>query len=185
MDQGAKAYSGAVREADSQARGVFSFMEISITIVIVIVLGGVAAAALWVSFSMFAQAEDYANFNAEIGSALQKLGREFSLVGLGMPNNVKSAGDFASAFAYPANPPIMASMGSADAPWGGPVTVGNENLSNGYDRTMMVTRTTSVPGGDMYIVPELYYAWGVPTGVKALFPSPDPVGRQGDTVTVT
>ncbi|MDR1875447.1 MAG: hypothetical protein LBQ90_10615 [Synergistaceae bacterium] len=160
----------------------FSFAELLITLTITSILGGAAVIVLWFAFGIFSQSDAYMTANAEMELAIQRLGREFTLIGLGMPNNRKGAGSFASAFAYPTRSPIMALMGTSGGVWGGPVTVGKANPSNVYDVSAM--QQTTLDGGDVYVGPELYYAWAVPTGVRA-FTSSDVKVHRGATVTVT
>jgi hypothetical protein len=112
--------------------------------------------------------------------AVQRLSRDFALIGLGMPNNRKGEGSFALAFRNGGvvNAPIMALMGNTSGTpdekrWGGPVTVADANPSHAYnDTTIKGTWNAGIPGGGAYLGPELYYAWGVPTNVKAIV-SPD------------
>ncbi|MDR1623110.1 MAG: prepilin-type N-terminal cleavage/methylation domain-containing protein [Synergistaceae bacterium] len=171
----------------------FSLVELLIALVIIAIVGGASLATLWFAFNTANQVDDYTAANTEIEQAVQQLGREFTLVGLGMPNNRSGRGSFASAFAYPAHPPIMALMGVSGDVWGGPVTVGNHNPSNEYNATTMDGSVNwradaSLPGGGVYAGRELYYAWGIPTGLKARYTSssPDPTKVQkGDKVTVT
>jgi hypothetical protein len=167
-----------------KARKAFSFVELLISMTITSLLGAVSVTVLWFALNMFSQSEAYTTANAEMELAVQKLGREFTLIGLGMPNNKKGEGSFASAFAYPAQPPVMAFMGAAGDSWGGPVTVGKANPSNAYDAASMQTDLTSTPGGDVYAGPELYYAWGVPTGIKAMT-SADVQVKRGASINVT
>jgi hypothetical protein len=86
-----------------------------------------------------------------------------------MPNNRKGEGSFVSTFSYSPNAPIMAFFGSNNNPWGGPVVVANTTGSGGYSAA---TITNPGQSGTAYVGPELYYAWGVPTGVKAQFRTP-------------
>jgi hypothetical protein len=94
----------------------------------------------------------------------------------------------------------MALMGISGASgvstdWGGPVTIGKDNPLNDYSPGMMDGRgnwraDASFPENGVYVGPELYYAWGVPTGLKASYysgASPDPTSTtagRGDKVTV-
>jgi len=164
----------------------FSLVEVLIVMVIIGILGGVALAALWFSVGSYSQMEDYTSAESEMSHAVHRLSREFVLIGLGMPNNRKGLGSFALTFrdAAGTNWPIMALMGNAGT--GGPVTVANPvNPAHTYTQATMqaalaaLTDEKSLPlgtpagvlgsGGDAYIGPELYYAWGIPTGVKAWF----------------
>jgi hypothetical protein len=61
--------------------------------------------------------------------------------------------------------PIMALMGAANQEWGGPVTLGQGAPT---EPDFQVTETDLITGRSVYHGPELYYAYGVPTGVKAL-----------------
>ncbi|MDR1977284.1 MAG: hypothetical protein LBQ42_00965 [Synergistaceae bacterium] len=163
-------------------------MELLIALVITFILGGCAIGALWFSFGTSNQIKDYAAANGEIEMVVQRLGREFVHIGLGMPNNRKGLGSFASAFAYPSSPPIMALMGASGDQWGGPATIGKDNPTHTYDRTFMETDLTTIFGTvSAYSGPELYYTWGVPTGVKAKVDSgilPGSKLERGSTVTL-
>jgi hypothetical protein len=167
-----------------KSKKAFSFVELLISVTITAILGGVILTVLWVALGLFAQSDSYTTANAEMELAVQKLGREFTLIGLGMPNNRTGEGSFTSAFAYPSRPPIMAFMGTSGESWGGPVTVGKANPSNVYAAASMETDLTFTPGGEAYVGPELYYAWGVPTKVKALTAA-DVQVKRGDSVSVT
>jgi hypothetical protein len=130
--------------------------------------------------------DDYTSAESEMEYAVQRLSRDFALIGLGMPNNRRGVGSFASTFWLSSNKPVMAFFGSTtDTTWGGPVTVANENTGDAYNATtitnpgLLVSPDRFGPGGAAYVGPELYYAWAVPTGVKARFRKPD------DEVTVT
>jgi hypothetical protein len=93
-----------------------------------------------------------------------------------MPNNRGGQGSFAAAFAYPKNPPIMSLMGASGDLWGGPVSITASNSENmTYNAMTLNGAGTRVgnprfgPGAAAYVGPELYYAWGVPTGVKGRY----------------
>jgi hypothetical protein len=138
----------------------------------------IAVASLWLIFGAYFQMNGCALADAEIGNAIQKITRDFALIGLGMPNNRKGRRSFAAAFSFPSNPPVMAFLGSASDPrWGGPVTVANANPDHRYDETGItgtrLWRTDQPsafgPGGGAYVGPELYYVFAVPTGVRARF----------------
>jgi hypothetical protein len=124
--------------------------------------------------------DDYTSVESEMEYAAQRLSRDFALIALGMPNNRKGEGSFASTFAFSSTTaPVMAFFGSTTDPnWGGPVTVANDTPGSVYDATTITNPglTTDAnlfgPGGNAYVGPELYYAWAVPTGVKARFHTP-------------
>ncbi|MDR1978549.1 MAG: type II secretion system GspH family protein [Synergistaceae bacterium] len=162
-----------VSKKASRGKRAFSLVELLIVIIVVAILGGAAVSALWMIFNMLNQTSDYIGGREEIEFVAQSVGREISNVGLGMPNNRKARGSFAASFAGSTPPPIMAIMGNPGEAWGGPVTLGHRNLSDNYARDMMVqsleTVATGVGSRDVYHGPELYYAWGVPTGVKARY----------------
>ncbi|MDR3264484.1 MAG: prepilin-type N-terminal cleavage/methylation domain-containing protein [Synergistaceae bacterium] len=157
-------------------RRAFSLVEVMIAVFIMSILGSVATGVLWFAIGMFSQLDDYTSANMEMEFALQKLSREFTLIGLGMPNNRGGQGSFAAAFAYPANPPIMSLMGASGDLWGGPVSITASNPENAtYDATTLNGAGTRVnsprfgPGAAACVGPELYYVWGVPTGVKGRY----------------
>jgi prepilin-type N-terminal cleavage/methylation domain-containing protein len=161
-----------------KARKAFTFVEFLISIVIVGVLGGAALMLLWFSISSYAQMDDYTSAEQEMEYAVQRLSRDFAMIGLGMPNNRKGVGSFASTF-FSTNAPVMAFFGSsADEKWGGPVTVANTTTGSEYSATtirnpgLVDNPDVFGPGGSAYVGPELYYVWAVPTGVKARFRTP-------------
>ncbi|MDR2179576.1 MAG: type II secretion system GspH family protein [Synergistaceae bacterium] len=155
----------------------FTFVELLISIVIVSILGGAALMALWFSIGSYSQMDDYTSMESEMEYAVQRLSRDFAMIGLGMPNNRKGEGSFYSTFSFSSSTsPVMAFFGSpADERWGGPVTVANATTGSVYSATTITNpgRLASSdlfgPGGEAYVGPELYYAWAVPTGVKAEF----------------
>lgn len=137
------------------------------------ILGGVAITALWFFFGISSQTEDYAYGRQEIENAFQIIGRDITNAGLGMPNNRSERGTFTAAFrGRSGNNPPLALWGAPDAPnaWGGPVILGNRNNNpDGNPLTptnVQVMTTTDVDSEDVYIGPELYFAWAVPTGVR-------------------
>jgi prepilin-type N-terminal cleavage/methylation domain-containing protein len=154
----------------------FSFVELLISIVIVAILGGAALVVMWSLLGSYSQMDDYTSAESEMEYAVQRLSRDFAMIGLGMPNNRKGVGSFVSTFAHPAGRPVMAFFGSpSDTQWGGPATVANTTAGSGYNAATITAPSlfTSLdlfgPGGAAYVGPELYYAWGIPTGVKARF----------------
>jgi prepilin-type N-terminal cleavage/methylation domain-containing protein len=155
----------------------FSFVELLISMVIIAILGGAALMVLWFSIGSYSQMDDYTSAESEMEYAVQRLSRDFALIGLGMPNNRKGVGSFASTFSLPDNPPVMAFFGSTtdtDTIWGGPVTVANAT-TGAYSAATITNPGLSTASPDLlgpggaYVGPELYYAWAVPTGVKARF----------------
>lgn len=150
----------------------FTFVEVLIAMVIMAILGGVAISALFFLVTSFSQAEDYAAGRQDIEYVFQKLGRELTNAGLGMPNNRSGAGTFAESFrgTDDAHSPIMAFMGERGAGWGGPITLGIVNSNDRYgDRNMYVQISDDVlstSDNDVYLGSELYYAWSIPTGAR-------------------
>lgn len=168
-------------------RNAFSLTEVLIAMLIIAIVGGAAVAVLWFSFGMFSQTDDYTAMSAEMEFAVQRLSREFTLIGLGMPNNRQGKGSFASSFTFPGNNSIMALMGVAGEEWGGPVTVGKTNSLDVYSvaniKADLLVDPALEPGGAAYVGPELYYAWGVPTGVKAeTRPGDQGIRNNGDVI---
>ncbi|MDR1048998.1 MAG: prepilin-type N-terminal cleavage/methylation domain-containing protein [Synergistaceae bacterium] len=152
----------------------FTLVELLVSLVIAGMLGGVATVVLWFSVASYHQMNDYGSAESEMAYAAQRLSRDFALIGLGMPNNRRGVGSFVSTFSYSSNAPIMAFFGSdsgADPKWGGPVVVANATGSSGYSAAT-ITNPGLLSGTTTYVGPELYYAWGVPTGVKARFRTP-------------
>jgi hypothetical protein len=166
-------------------------VEVLIAMLVMSIVGGGVMGVLWFSFGAFFQLDDYTSANEEIDFAIQKLSREFTLVGLGMPNNRTGKGSFASAFAYVGGEsPIMSLMGAPGSNWGGPVTITNANSADKYEATTLdgsgnwKTDPELGPGG-AYVGAELYYAWGVPTGVKLIYPESSREKLDNVTVTVS
>jgi prepilin-type N-terminal cleavage/methylation domain-containing protein len=166
----------------------FSFVELLISIVIIAVLGGAALMLLWFTIGSYSQMDDYTSAEQEMEYAIQRLSRDFAMIGLGMPNNRKGVSSFASTFSFSSTPPVMAFFGSTtDTKWGGPVTVANTTTGSEYNATtitnpgLLTNADLFGPGGSAYVGPELYYAWAIPTGMKARFGTPD--GETGVEVT--
>jgi len=162
-----------------KTRKAFSFIELLIAMIIIGIVGGVAVTALWFAFNSFYQIDDYTAAESEIEFAVQRLFREFAMIGLGMPNNRQAKGSFAMSFRDPnsGNRPIMALFGDG-SDWGGPVTVSNANPTHVYNSTSLTpppltpstTPPSPIPAGypvGSFVGPELYYAWAVPTGIRA------------------
>ena len=144
------------------------------------ILGGVAVAALWLFSGIFSQTDDYTSARQDTEYVFQTIGRQFSNIGLGMPNNRSQEGTFAASFrGLGGSHPVMEQMGDRagnNIEWGGPVALGKVNLGNVYDGSYMVQSTTTMPDGrDVYVGPELFYAWAVPTGVMVRAQRTDPL----------
>jgi hypothetical protein len=163
-------------------------VELLTSILIVGILGGVVLMALWFSFESYFQLDDYTSAESEMEYAIQRLSRDFTMIGLGMPNNRKGTGSFFLTFSISSDPPVMPVMAffgssedSEDSKWGGPVTVANTNVDSKYDEETIRNLNPGLsknpdlfgPGGGAYVGPELYYAWAVPTGAKARFSTSD------------
>ena len=166
-----------------------TFIELLIAMIVVSIMGGVAVSALWFAFGIFNQTYDYVSASQEIEFVAQKIGREMTHVGLGMPNNRQGKGSFAMSFQnaphFSPALPLMAYMGEEGEPWGGPVTVGLDNPGDVYDKAHMATTPAADKSGSpIYHGPELYYAWGVATGVRVKLPDNVSAGhrKSGDEV---
>jgi len=166
----------------SKRARAFSLIEILIAVIIVAILGGVAITALWLFFFSFSQMDDYTSAEFELNYAAQRLKSDLALVGLGMPNNREGKGTFAATFRRGPNVadwPIMAWMGAPVAPgapdnfWGGPVTVAGH-----FDMTL-AQPIVPVPhdAAHGFVGPQLFYAWGIPTGMNAWFQHSPPFGE--------
>jgi len=127
-------------------------------------------------FNSFSQIDDYTSAEFQLNHAVQRVTREFAMIGLGMPNNRDGSGSFAWSFRLNAPPPITASFGPpAGTPneehwlWGGPVTVAAGNSTNfGPVRVDFVNpQANGGPNRNLFIGPQLFYAWAAPTGVRA------------------
>ena len=166
------------------SRRAFTFIDLLIAMIITAILGGAAVSALWFIFGVFNQTGDYVSAYQEIEFAAQRIGREMTHVGLGMPNNRQERGSFALSFES-ATPPPMALMGEAGEPWGGPITIGLKNSSDVYDKAHMTTTLKDRNGRSIYEGPELFYAWGVPTGVRVKLPQGEAAGQKKSGTIVT
>jgi len=162
-----KIYSGL------RSKKALTLVELVISVLIAAILGGAVVSSLWTIFHMFDQTNEYVAGRQEIEFVVQRIGREISNVGLGMPNNRQGKGSFADAFsaASATNEPFMAKMGAVGEDWGGPVTLSLRNAANNYSmpglHTYMVqARNVTIDGRTAYGGPELYYAWGISTGIK-------------------
>ena len=153
-----------VSKISSKRACAFSLTEVLISMLIIAVLGGVAVTALGLFFGSFSQMDDYTTAEAELNYAVQRLSREFAMIGLGMPNNRDGEGSFALSFRgfAAAGQPIIAHFGeSPPGAWGGPVTVAANSTNSGPAIAAMIA-------GRGFVGPELFYAWAVPTEVMAL-----------------
>lgn len=152
----------------------FTFTEVLIAVIIVGILGGVASAALWLFFNSFSQMGDYVSAETQLNFAVQMLSRDFALIGLGMPNNRDGDGSFAWSFrGNGAAWPVTANFGGAPPEWGGPVTVAAG--AGGANNMPLPVPLVNPPGGpnhDLFIGPELFYAFAVPTGVMVTVTAP-------------
>jgi len=154
-----------ISEISKRRSRAFSLTEILIAMIIVAIVGGAAAAALWLFVNSFSQMDDYTSAEFQLNHAVQRLSREFSMIGLGMPNNSGGDGSFAWSFrgeALAANRPVTSNFGgdpSEPGEWGGPVTIAAADSEN--------TNLVAAPllAGRGFIGPKLFYSWGVPTGV--------------------
>ena len=166
---------GAVSKTRSKA---FSLTEVLLALIIIGILGAASVGALWMFFNSFSQIDDYVSAEFQLNHAVQRISREFALIGLGMPNNRDGSGSFAWSFradnmplpitvffAPPMNTPL------GDAAWrqGGPVTVadGNSNNDNIITAALGNFAGAGGPNNDLFVGSQLFYAWAVPTGVMA------------------
>ena len=174
----------------SKTRKAFTLTEVLIGLLITATLGGTAVSALWFFVNSFSQMDDYTTMDTEMEHVVQRLARDFALIGLGMPNNRGGKGSFALSFMNRVGSsfgdrPIMARFGAEDDDWGGPVTVSSP------DATALPARVPrhSCAGGancylDNYFVgPELYYAWAARTGVMVKVSGP-PEASDGTDLTL-
>ena len=170
-----------------KARKAFSLTEILISLIIIGIVGGAASLGLWFAFSAFNQIEDYTTAEREIEQVVQRLSREFALIGLGMPNNADGLGTFAWSFRgaveHPLPPqPITAFFGPPhgtlpqnppptnliDRTWlqGGPVTVAGPGLNDTDINPATPCNICCNPADNIrFKGPQLFYAFGIPTGV--------------------
>jgi len=152
----------------------FSLTELLIAMIIASILGGVAIGALWLFFASFSQIDDLTSAEFQLNHAVQRLSREFAMIGLGMPNNRDGAGAFAWSFRGATPQPITALFGppAGSNPeawaWGGPVTVAAADSGNASPIPVGLHNPHPAgPNRNLFIGPQLFYAWGVPTGVMA------------------
>jgi hypothetical protein len=80
-----------------------------------------------------------------------------------MPNNRDDWGSFAQSFGGSDPQPVTALFGAPGSEWGGPVTVARGDSSN--TTVNQPDAVAARPG--IFVGPQLFYAWGVPTGVRA------------------
>ena len=167
-----------------KTRKAFTMVEMLLAIIVTAIVGGASLFALWFAFNTYYQLEDYSAAEVEIEHAIQRLSREFALIGLGMPNNrgelVETPpgsgtfvrvfrGSFVQSFLGSNPSPITSQFGLPDDVWGGPVTV-----AGGTSDNFTVVPPAAVPGHpnpNFSVGPQLFYAWGVPTGVRARIPT--------------
>jgi len=153
-----------------KTRKAFTLTEMMIAMIVVGIVGAASATGLWFALNTFFQLEDYTTAEAEIERAFQRLAREFTMIGLGMPNNVQGAGSFAQSFRGSAPPPLTVNFGppvgtaagNALWAWGGPVTVAG--AASTATQPAQPWAGAAVP--DVFVGPQLFYAWSVPTGVR-------------------
>jgi len=157
----------------------FSLTEVLLALIILGILCAASVGALWMFFNSFSQIDDYISAEFQLNHAVQRISREFALIGLGMPNNRDGSGSFAWSFradnmALPITaffaPPMNTSRG--DAAWrrGGPVTVADGNSQNGNVIPAALGNFAGAggPNRDLFVGSQLFYAWAVPTGVMAI-----------------
>ena len=161
---------GGISKISGKRARAFTFTEVLISMIIIAILGGIAAVALWLFFNSFSQMDDLSSAEWELNHAVQRLNQDFLLIGLGMPNNMMGEGSFARAFRGSNPAPTVASFGPPDGTadgdpawaWGSPVTVSAPTLPANQNIPVPVPNVANVFTG-----PQLFYAWGVPTGVRA------------------
>ena len=71
----------------NRTQKAFSLVELLIAMIIIGILGGAAVMAMWFFVVSFFQLDDITAADADIEYVVQRLSRDFALIGLGMPNN--------------------------------------------------------------------------------------------------
>lgn len=148
------------------SRRGFTLVELLITIVISVIIGGVAVTALWLFLGTYTQSNEYAVAREELEFAYQMMGKEITNIAHGLPNNKSDEndkkGDFSESFK--GNPtinshPVMYYMGELGEPWGGPILL----LKSGdkVEDTDDLDDDTEVYAGN-----EIYYTWSMPVTIK-------------------
>jgi len=151
-----------------KTRKAFTLAEMLIAMIVVGIVGAAASAGLWFAFNVFFQLDEYTAAEAQIEHAFRMLSREFTMIGLGMPNNDVGEGSFARTFQgstpQPATAVFGPPAGTVAGPvwtWGGPVTVGGGGSTN-----TLATQPWAGAMPNIFVGPQLFYSWGVPTGVR-------------------
>jgi len=185
----------------------FSLTEILIAMIIIAILGGAAIGALWLFFTSFSQIDDLTSAEFELNMAAQRLTRDFAMIGLGLPNNsgrepgAAEIGTgvtigfppeeriFNSSFAWSfrgADPqPVTASFGLevGNPERGGPVTITTGPIANPVNIVGLTTPGgAGAPNRPLFIGSNLYYAFGVPTGVMAQINGNATIGRGANLI---
>ena len=152
-----------------KSRG-FSVIEIIVAMMVFFLIGGTALISFWIFWSAHQMDRDYVQAREEIEYAFQVLGRDFTNISLGMPNNREGNGNFSEAFRGidEDNSPIMFFMGEDGADWGGPILLRwhpTSNMPEYFDGGRIrhaVTETVNHGGNDVFIGDELIYAAAIP-----------------------
>jgi len=192
-----------LKKLSKKRREAFTLTEILIAMIIVMILGGAAIAALWLFFASFSQIDDLTRAEFELNIAIQRLTRDFAMIGLGVPNNsgraVNAGGvnigappgemrafsdSFAWSFRGAPDVPVTAFFGLAANPErGGPVTVTTGPVANPANIAGLANLgMAGGPNRPLFIGSDLHYAFGVPTGVMAQIQGNATIGRGDDLI---
>lgn len=144
----------------------FSIIEFMVAMVIMFLIGGTAITSFWIFWSAYQTDRDYVEAREEMEFTFQLIGRDFTNISLGMPNNKAGSGDFSETFrgATSNDSPIMHFMGRAGESWGGPIML-RWHPSGGpdyFDESHVVKNTVTLGSNDVYIGDELMYATAIP-----------------------
>ena len=148
----------------------FSIIEFMVAMMVLFLIGGTALISFWVFWGAHQMDSDYVQAREEIEYAFQVLGRDFTNISLGMPNNREGNGNFSEAFRGidEDNSPIMFFMGEDGADWGGPILLRwhpASNMPEYFDSGRIrhaVTETVNHGGNDVFIGDELIYTAAIP-----------------------
>lgn len=178
----------------------FSLVELMVAMMVLFLLGGAVITSFWVFVRSYETDRDYTEAREEIEYTFQRLGRDFTNISLGMPNNKVGSGDFSEAFrgVDDNRSPIMFFMGHKFARWGGPILLrwhpsDDPDYFNDNPGNPKVQEPVSYDSKNVYVGNELIYATAIPAmvekgGVRSVIKMQPNVniGRrvQGDTLTI-
>lgn len=165
------------KNGTADRKRAFTLVEIVIAMVVVMMIGVVVFTSLFLFFNSYAQSRDYVVAREAMEFAFWNIDKEFTNIGLGLPNNRTGNSDFSNAFRAKASPatysPLMYHMGAVtSADWGGPIMLAkrkNDGEPNYTDtvpgNTYKVATTVTYEGAEVYAGNEILYTWTEPVFV--------------------